>query len=30
MPLYMDIHHLPEGTTAEDVAKDHALDLGTQ
>ena len=24
MPLYMDIHNLPEGTTPEDVAKAHA------
>jgi class 3 adenylate cyclase len=30
MPLYMDIHNLPEGTTAEDVAKAHAKDLETQ
>jgi class 3 adenylate cyclase len=30
MPLYMDIHHLPEGTTAEDVAKAHAKDMETQ
>ena len=26
MPLYMDIHNLPEGTTPEDVAKAHAKD----
>ncbi|PYK15465.1 MAG: DUF4242 domain-containing protein, partial [Verrucomicrobia bacterium] len=30
MPLYMDIHNLPEGTTAEDVAKAHAKDMKTQ
>ena len=30
MPLYMDIHNLPEGTTAEDVAKAHARDMETQ
>ncbi len=30
MPLYMDIHELPEGTTAEDVAKAHAKDVETQ
>src|ERR1700751_4331118 len=30
MPLYMDIHNLPEGTTAEDVAKAHAKDMETQ
>src|SRR6267142_220087 len=30
MPLYMDIHDLPEGTTAEDVAKAHARDMETQ
>jgi class 3 adenylate cyclase len=30
MPLYMDIHHLPEGTTAEDIAKAHAKDMETQ
>ena len=27
MPLYMDIHNLPEGTTPEDVAKAHAKDM---
>jgi len=27
MPLYMDIHELPEGATAEDVAKAHAKDM---
>jgi class 3 adenylate cyclase len=30
MPLYMDIHHLDEGTTPEDVAKAHAKDTETQ
>jgi class 3 adenylate cyclase len=30
MPLYMDIHNLDEGTTAEDVAKAHAKDVETQ
>ena len=30
MPLYMDIHNLDEGTTAEDVAKAHAKDMETQ
>ncbi|MGH8102350.1 MAG: nickel-binding protein [Chthoniobacterales bacterium] len=30
MPLYMDIHELPEGATAEDVAKAHAQDMKTQ
>jgi len=30
MPLYMDIHNLGEGTTAEDVAKAHAKDIETQ
>ena len=30
MPLYMDIHNLEEGTTAEDVAKAHAKDMETQ
>ena len=30
MPLYMDIHNLPEGTTAEDVAKAHAKDMEIQ
>jgi len=30
MPLYMDIHNLPEGTTPEDVAKAHAKDMETQ
>jgi Protein of unknown function (DUF4242) len=30
MPLYMDIHHLEEGTTPEDVAKAHAKDMETE
>ena len=30
MPLYMDIHNLPDGTTPEDVAKAHAKDVATQ
>jgi class 3 adenylate cyclase len=30
MPLFMDIHHLPEGATAEDVAKAHEKDVETQ
>lgn len=30
MPLYMDIHNLSEGTTAEDVAKAHAKDIEIQ
>ena len=30
MPLYMDIHNLPEGATLEDVAKAHFKDLETQ
>jgi class 3 adenylate cyclase len=30
MPLYMDIHHLEDGTTPEDVAKAHAKDMETQ
>lgn len=30
MPLYMDIHKLPEGMTLEDVAKAHAKDLEVQ
>src|SRR5437763_2720574 len=30
MPLYIDIHNLPEGTTAEDVANAHAKDMETQ
>ena len=30
MPLFMDIHNLDDGTTAEDVAKAHAKDIETQ
>ena len=30
MPLYMDIHDLPPGTTAEDIAKLHTCDLETE
>jgi hypothetical protein len=31
MPLFMDVHReVPEGTTAEDVAKAHAADVQTQ
>ena len=30
MPLYMDIHELAEGTTAEDIAKAHEKDVETQ
>ena len=31
MPLYMDVHrHLPDGTSAADVAGAHAADLKTQ
>jgi class 3 adenylate cyclase len=30
MPLYMDIHTLPDGTTPEDIAKAHANDMATQ
>lgn len=30
MPLYMDIHELPEGMTLEDVAKAHEKDMETQ
>ena len=30
MPLYMDIHNLEDGTTAEDVAKAHAKDMEVQ
>jgi class 3 adenylate cyclase len=30
MPLYMDIHNLPEGTTPEEIAKAHAKDVETQ
>ncbi len=30
MPLFMDIHHVGEGVTIEDVAKAHQADLATQ
>ena len=30
MPLYMDIHKLPEGATADDVGKAHDFDVATQ
>jgi class 3 adenylate cyclase len=30
MPLYMDIHNLDDGTTAEDVGKAHAKDMEVQ
>jgi hypothetical protein len=31
MPLFMDVHqHLPEGTTAADVAGAHQADVATQ
>jgi Protein of unknown function (DUF4242) len=30
MPLFMDIHHLGDGVTMEDVAKAHQADLATQ
>jgi hypothetical protein len=31
MPLFMDVHQsLPEGTTAENVAKAHEADVATQ
>ena len=31
MPLFMDVHHsLPDGATAEDVAKAHEADVATQ
>jgi class 3 adenylate cyclase len=30
MPLYMDIHNLPDGATVEDVAKAHFQDIETQ
>lgn len=30
MPLYMDIHNLDDGTTAEDVAKAHEKDMEVQ
>jgi hypothetical protein len=30
MPLYMDIHHIDGGVSADDVAKAHMADLQTQ
>jgi class 3 adenylate cyclase len=30
MPVYMDVHNIPPGTTAEDVARAHAHDLQLQ
>lgn len=30
MPLYMDVHNLPNPVTADDVAKAHAADLQIQ
>ena len=30
MPLFLDVHTLPEGATAEDVAQAHVADLRTQ
>ena len=30
MPLYMDVHHLDNGVTVDDVAKAHMSDLQTQ
>ena len=30
MPLFMDVHHLGDGVTVEDVAKAHPADLATQ
>ncbi len=30
MPLYMDVHHMEGGVSAEDVAEAHAKDLETQ
>ncbi|MEV4265835.1 DUF4242 domain-containing protein [Kribbella sp. NPDC049584] len=30
MPLYMDIHTIADGVSAEDVAKAHAADLQTE
>ena len=30
MPLYMDIHKLPEGTSPDDIAQAHYADLRTQ
>jgi hypothetical protein len=30
MPLYMDVHHISGGVTANDVAQAHVADLETQ
>ncbi|MCW2541547.1 MAG: putative gualylate cyclase protein [Frankiales bacterium] len=30
MPLYMDIHHIANGVSIDDVAKAHQADLATQ
>lgn len=30
MPLFMDVHHLGDGVTMNDVAKAHQADLATQ
>ena len=30
MPLYMDVHHIDGGVTANDVAQAHVADLETQ
>ena len=30
MPLFMDVHHVGDGVTMEDVAKAHQADLATQ
>lgn len=30
MPLYMDIHNITDGVSADDVAKAHAADLQTE
>lgn len=30
MPLFMDIHTIPDGVSADDVAKAHMADLQTQ
>lgn len=30
MPLFMDVHHLGDGVTMDDVAKAHQADLATQ
>jgi hypothetical protein len=30
MPLFMDVHHVSDGVSMEDVAKAHQADLATQ